>query len=346
MASDPPHRNDTRAAARDVVIDNGRALLIGLVVLGHLLESFPHPAARIVTIWIYGFHMPAFVFLAGYLARSFTADRRRAGRLVTQLVVPYLIFQVVHRLLAIALLDRDVEFQFLRPTWTLWFLLSLLAWRLLVPVFRALRWPVATTVLVSVLAPLMANLDQTFSLARTLSFAPFFVAGLVVTPHHLQLLRRRWVQVAGVVVLAGGLLASVALRDHTRLGFFTFATSYAARDWEPAMGMTVRVLALCCGAAGTAAVLALAPATRRWWTFVGERTMYVYLLHAVALWGVRNLGWAESWDTLGHVALAVVVAGALTLVLASRPVGALTRWLVEPPAAQLLVRREDGGRVV
>lgn len=328
-------------ATRDLVLDNARALLIGLVVVGHALESVPHPAARILTIWIYSFHMPAFVFVAGYLARSYRGDPRQSSRLVTQLIVPFLVFQVLHRLLGIVFLDRGVEFQFLRPSWTLWFLLSLLVWRLLVPVFRVLRWPVATMVAVSVLAPLMDDLDQTFSLARTLSFAPFFVAGLVVTPEHLAMLRARWVTIAALVVLGGGLVASAVLRDHTKLGFFTFASSYDHRGWDPAMGMTVRVLALCCGAAGTMAILALAPSVRRWWTFVGERTMYVYLLHALALWGVRYLGWSDGWDTAWHVAGVVGGAVVLTFVLASRPTVAATRWLVEPPFAKVVVRPDQ-----
>ena len=53
---------------REYGFDNLRGLLIVLVVLGHLLEicgSFP--GAGFLYRTIYSFHMPAFLFLSGYL---------------------------------------------------------------------------------------------------------------------------------------------------------------------------------------------------------------------------------------------------------------------------------------
>ena len=331
---------DTLPKQRDPLYDNVRAILIALVVVGHALETIGSATSHPLTAWIYSFHMPAFIFVSGFLAQGYRGSPRQAARIVTTLLVPYVIFQLLHRALRTVVLDKDLNPDVLTPAWTLWFLLALTIWRLLVPVFRTLRFPLTTTIVISVLAPLMVTLDSKLSIGRVLSFAPFFVAGLLVRPGMLQLLRTRLAKILGGTVLLGGLVLAFVAGPRVRVSFFLFNTSYAERDLSALEGMTIRVAALVVGAAGTAAILALAPRGRQWWSFVGERTMYVYLLHALALYGVRNLGWLDEWTTPWHTAAIVVGAAVLAVILASTPVTWLTRWLVEPPLAGLLVRRD------
>ena len=326
------------SAGRDLVLDNARAILIVLVVLGHLLSQVPGPFAKVLSVWIYSFHMPAFVFVSGYLARSYRGAPHQVARIVSGLLVPYVIFQTVHALIRFVTVDGDFPVQYLKPTWTLWFLLALAMWRIVTPVLQILRWPLLTAILLAVLMPLMDNLNQTMTLARFFSFLPFFVAGMVVKPHHLALLRARTARWLGAAVLVAGLAAVVLLRDDLRKGLFTLDLSYDAMGLSPAGGIAVRVLVLATGAVGTVAVLALAPATRQWWTFVGQQTMYVYLLHAVLINWVRHLDWPDLWGTAPFVGLVFpLIAVAMTLLLASAPVVAATRWLVEPPLVHMLV---------
>ncbi|PFG37604.1 fucose 4-O-acetylase-like acetyltransferase [Flavimobilis soli] len=325
---------------RDPYLDNVRAILITLVVVGHALEPIDSTTAHAVTVWIYSFHMPAFIFVCGMLARTYRGAPRQAARIVTTLLLPYVLFQIIHRVLRTVTLDAEFSVDLLTPTWSLWFLLALAMWRLLVPVFQSLRFPLVTTLAISILAPLIVALDSKLTIARLLSFAPFFVAGLVLRPGALDFLRTRLARGMAWAVLAGGLAVVSLAGPLARLSFFLFNASYAERDLSAPVGMAVRCAALIMGAAGTAAILALTPRGRRAWTAIGERTMYVYLLHTFPLWGVRYHGWGESWTTPWHTAAIVAASIAITVVLASRPMVWLTRWLVEPPLAGLLVRRD------
>lgn len=53
--------------------DNARALLIILVVLGHMSSEFIEHDELIadVYLFIYTFHMPAFILISGYFAKKF-----------------------------------------------------------------------------------------------------------------------------------------------------------------------------------------------------------------------------------------------------------------------------------
>ena len=74
-------------------------MLIVLVAIGHLLSkgiTDRLPAAHALYVWIYLFHMPAFIFLAGFFsgARQISAHSLRG--IVARLLVPYLVFTMLY----------------------------------------------------------------------------------------------------------------------------------------------------------------------------------------------------------------------------------------------------------
>jgi len=85
----------TRAKVRDPFFDNAKFLAIVLVVAGHAIESLRDvPIARSVYLFVYMFHMPAFIIIAGYFSKGFPASSDKVRKLITQLLVPFVVFQV------------------------------------------------------------------------------------------------------------------------------------------------------------------------------------------------------------------------------------------------------------
>src|SRR5690606_26717780 len=200
-----------RPRARDPFLDNARGLLITMVVVGHTVESF-HVLDQVIPDMvytaIYSFHMAAFVAISGYLSRSYRNEPRQLKRVLSSIVAPYLIFQMVHEVAKHFLEGRNLELQLFLPAWTLWFLLALLVWRLLSPLLRSLRHPLLIAVAVAVIAPLDPDLDSTFSLGRIAGMLPFFVIGLISTPETLariKAFRHRWL--GGAIMVAALLCA-------------------------------------------------------------------------------------------------------------------------------------------
>lgn len=60
------------AKQREFYFDNARLYLIILVVFGHLLRSYigENPFLYALYMFIYSFHMPAFVLISGYFAKA------------------------------------------------------------------------------------------------------------------------------------------------------------------------------------------------------------------------------------------------------------------------------------
>lgn len=336
-----PHDASAPARARDPFLDNARGILIALVVVGHTLECFDVIGDVLGgTLYkaIYSFHMAAFVIISGYLSRSYRNEPRQVKRLLTAMLVPYVIFQMVHEAGKALLLGQEFALQLVVPAWTLWFLFALMVWRLLTPVLRQLRHPLVFAVAISVIAPLDPDLDSTLSIGRLLGMLPFFVLGLVCTPAMLERVRsfrHRWL---GALVLLAALACAFLLREQVSNSYFYLRSAYD-EDAAVLFSVAVRLGALVVGVVGTLALLLVTPRGQSVLTTVGSRSLTIYLLHTVLLLPIRYAdslpGWIETW----WGTLTLVGAGLLlTAVLATGIVGRLTRWLTDPPIGQYLVR--------
>ncbi|MFD0529661.1 acyltransferase family protein [Kitasatospora arboriphila] len=181
------------APGRQPLFDNAKFAAVALVVCAHtwmpLAGADRTVAAAVLTVA--AFAMPVFVTLCGRFAQPRPGRPAVDGRrLVTGVAVPYLVFQVLYNLVGMALEGRFAPFSLLEPRWLTWFLLSLFAWRLTVPLWTALRHPLAVAVLVAAASGAARALPEELALSRTLAFLPWFVLGLVLRPHHVALLRR------------------------------------------------------------------------------------------------------------------------------------------------------------
>ena len=155
--------------------------------------------------FLYAWHVPAFVFVTGYLSQRFAYTKVRMWQLVRTVVVPYLIFECALALFRVYVGGEQLTDLFQDPHWPMWYLSALFFWRLLTPVFRPM-WAgvaVAVAVAVSLVAGLYAG--DTLDIARVLGLLPFFVMGLKATPERLERLRGRPAQIAAVAVFVGDL---------------------------------------------------------------------------------------------------------------------------------------------
>src|ERR1044072_9907119 len=80
--------------ARDAYFDNAKYLTIVLVACGHAWEplTYGSRASMAIYLLVYAFHMPAFALISGYFSRTFDMAPKRLQRLVTGVVVPYVVF--------------------------------------------------------------------------------------------------------------------------------------------------------------------------------------------------------------------------------------------------------------
>ncbi|MDE7206455.1 MAG: acyltransferase family protein, partial [Lachnospiraceae bacterium] len=158
---------------RNYRIDNIKAVLIFLVVFGHMLELI---AAKQIYLIIYSFHMPAFIFVTGYYAKF------RPRKILLELMMPYILFQTLYLIFEGYTTGESTTFQYMRPYWLLWYLLTVIIYYILLPMIKTDRMKqrgqiVALSFAISLLAGYDSTVGYYMSLSRTMVFLPFFVMG-------------------------------------------------------------------------------------------------------------------------------------------------------------------------
>lgn len=335
---DPNHSASGAAAAppssrpaRDPWPDNVKMLLVTLVVVGHSWPLLPDTDLnRRLYDAVYLWHMPAFIVLTGYLSRRFVWDRRNLRRVVTTLVLPYLVFEGLFALYRVRVGGERLDGLWLDPHWPLWYLVAVAVWRLVTPLLRDAPQPLALAVVASLVSGLVSV--DVLDLNRILGFLPFFVLGLLLEPRHLDLVRSRGARLAGLPVLALVAWLTGPFDRHLSTEWLYYRASYAEMDAGVVEGMLLRTGLLALAVAASVAVLAWVPRRQGWFTRMGAASVVVYLFHGFAVKGAEYAGlpaWTEShpWLSLPLVSAAAVL---VSLVLAWRPVSRRLETVVSP----------------
>jgi fucose 4-O-acetylase-like acetyltransferase len=336
-----PKRAGAAPRARDPHLDNAKFLAILLVAAAHgLRELRDIPLAAVIWNFCYMFHMPVFLVISGYLSKRFSFTDDRVIGLVGSTLAPYLIFQSGYALFAWATGGRDFQFDLLNPYYVTWFLLALFVWRLLTPMWRRLRYPLAVAVLVCLLG-YMGDLGNALDLYRILGLLPFYVLGLILGPEVLVFVRRRAVRIAGAVTLVAGFGLAYLTWDRMNHRWLLWTASNDEMGVDELTGTMMRIALLLTATALVMAFLAITPSRRTWYTGLGTATLYGYLLHGFFTRSVLFQGWDElSWvDTVPGAVGMTLACFALVTVLCTAPVRRVTRWAVEPNVQALFTRR-------
>ncbi|PJM96958.1 acyltransferase family protein [Streptomyces sp. CB01373] len=331
---------------RDAFFDNAKYLAILLVAMGHSWEPLKGDSRVLEGLYmvVYAFHMPAFIIISGFFSRSFDTRPDRLRRLITGVVVPYIVFETAYPLYQRYVGgDADQQISLLSPGYLTWFLCALFVWRLTTPLWKQVRWPLPVALGVAMLASLSPSIGNDLDLQRVLQFLPFFVLGLVMKPEHFQLVRRRSVRIASVPVVAMALCVGwwAVPRMNSDWFYHRDAAQSLAAPWWVGPVMTLALFG--CSLVLTACFFAWVPGRRTWFTALGAGTLYGYLLHGFVLKGADYQGWFDhAWlhGPLGEILVAVLAASVVTL-LCTGPVRRVFRCVMEPEMKWAF--RQDAG---
>ncbi len=272
---------------RDVYWDSLKFLLIGFVVFGHFLQiNNPiESIERVIFNFIYLFHMPLFVFVSGRF--SHISNREKYRKRIITLLETLIVFQIV----AYVLFNEFSILGFLTPWFHLWYLLSLVFWRLFVYFIPPHLLNHKTLILLIAIAVGILGgfvpYGRLFSIQRTLSFFPFFVIGYYSGGYNIKkIVGKLPVKVAIIVVimiLAG--LSFFVKVDITRqlIGADPY---YADTINDTLMNCIYRTCYLLAATLVSCLILRLTIENKRI-AKLGRATMFVYVLHIFVFYIIR-----------------------------------------------------------
>lgn len=331
--------------------DNVRLLLIFCVVLGHMIGYVDPKGDSMdkVYLFIYAFHMPAFVFLSGLLAKR-AIQNRRYDKAFTFLQLYFVI--KFSMFLAKKAVGFDGKMEMLSTLEIDWYALAIFLFYLVMMFLQKYdkRYVIPAVLVFGCMACYDPKLDGWLVLSRAVVFFPFFVLGYYMDANALAAISRKlWCKLLSVgVLLAAGWTAATQYKQLEwiipLLKGYAYGVLYKDDLFE--WGGLFRLALYAVSLLMTLAVCVLVPSIRGIWSTMGSRTLSVYTLHFCAIFLVlTDTPLREALDAMPETQAGwclVGLAAVFVAVLSLRPLDWIVSKLITPlPAVNHVMARKE-----
>ena len=298
--------------------DNLKFILIIAVVLGHFINIRDSVTYHSLFIFIYSFHMPLFVFLAGLFHKNEGVWKKALAFLGIYVLYKLSIYGIKMAFLGKAKLDLFNE------SAAPWFMLALVFYIVLgfalhkLMEHRILKWVVLFVMIAfSCYAGYVEDIGSFLALAKVIYFFPFYLLGIILDRKKLEKLaeNRKWKIGGAAIVLVWLLICLIFLEEVYQMRPFMVAkASYPEYAQLPFIwrlqGYIIAVVV------GFSLILATPVSYIKPVTLWGSRTIQVYFWHKLVLYVFQYTD-LDKWFYDGglHKTLWMIVAVIITCIL-------------------------------
>ncbi len=323
---------------RNYYFDNAKFILIYFVVFGHIIRSFIDENEIIYSLYkvIYSFHMPAFILVSGFFAKGYY-QKGYILKLIKKLIFPYLIFQLIYSVFYYFLNEQsEIKWDLLNPHWSLWFLISLFCWNLMLLFIS--KYKAFTSIIISLAIGLLVGyvdyVTNFFSLSRTFIFFPFFLVGYYLKKEQISSLlkvRYKWLAFAIFIMVFVFFYLHPTINYEWLLG----SKSYSELSADSGEAIFKRLGFYLLSIIMVFGFMTFVPREQYFFTHLGKNTLYVYLLHGFMIKVFRKSDILYYFDDPDKFMLLAYMAFLLTLALSSKIPTSLIEPLIELKISRL-----------
>jgi len=268
---------------RDPYFDNAKALLIALVITGHATEILllNGHAVKPLYIYIYIFHMPAFVLLSGYFSKHVRNLQKSELKYLGLYLISTLIYWPF-----IQFNLQTILFMLIVPYYVLWYLFSLVLWYILLQFFRKIKHPIILAMIISIAVGYFPIIDKQMSLSRTFVFFPFFLTGYYLQSKHFEVLNTK--KLPALICIAILLFCLTIFNFDYKWLYNCHSYCFLGhKEWYAGF---YRIALLTVSSIATACFYAIVPSSRiNRVTWVGKHTLIIYLIQGLIFVVLKRL---------------------------------------------------------
>ena len=325
-----PTSSSVQVGERDYWFDNAKAILIILVVMGHLStgpvvqdQDWAHYLAK----FIYFFHMPIFMIISGRFSYG-RVNRSEYGKACISLFFPFVILQILLLFLRNFLgISVSVSTVF-EPQYGLWYFPVLFLYLLVTPLLRKFPFLLTASFLVAAGSFFLSNPFPAL-LQRAVEFYPFFLFGYYLSGQSFSICAKpwfRWISVLFFAFLFLFFMIGDGRSIPTNLYTFKWVLWDLGKEQEKLAFNYFSHYAL--SFLSFFMLLGILPRKKVLFSYIGTHSLYVYGLHLLIAYALRYL--LSPISSCIVSVIYVLLSIPLSFLLASSPVRRIFRPILEP----------------
>ena len=271
---------------RSAKFDNVKFFLIACVVLGHLGNRFADYSTTVAAaqFWIYLFHMPAFIFVAGLFSKR-TVNEAKWGKVVPYIFI-YLGMELLNFIIEMIRFGEVTDFNILYENGIPWYALGMFWWLAVAILVRKVKpaYVLVAAIILALFVGYLPEINEFLCLRRAVIFFPFFYTGYLIDHKKLLQILSKWtVRIASIVLIIVTIAISFLKIDELSpwrnlfRGISTYMNIKVDADY--AWGFLWRIVAYIISFALVLAIISVMPSFKSYISTVGKKTLAVYFFH-------------------------------------------------------------------
>ncbi|OMH87567.1 acyltransferase family protein, partial [Staphylococcus argenteus] len=179
------------------------------------------------------------------------------------------------------------------PVFALWFLITLFFFHVILVIVRRFSpYKVLTvSIIISIAAGFSENIDSYLSISRTIVFFPIFYIGFIFTRKQTNIFKSK--KLIPVSIITFIIFYVIYVIHPINADWLLGSSPYTSLEHE---GQSIfspfkRLILYAIILIAMTAFLNLIPEKKQFYTYIGSRTLYIYLLHGLIIGIVRGFEW-------------------------------------------------------
>lgn len=306
------------------LLSNMKALLIWLVVFGHFL---PHMDGLgniryQIRVFIWMFHMPAFLFISGFLSKNLEKCRANAVR---QRLFPYILLVFIIGISRWFFLEKPFTIGLAQPALSTWYFLVLFWYGIFMVDLLKFRWCYPLVLVLALGMGCYKQVGSAYAVGKAFAFLPFYLAGYYCTEEILLRLKKLpKVLIIPTLILAIGIAWWLGGQDVDAVVMLSMRDSYAKLGLGNWQGIFFRAIGYLGAVLMIFVLIQISFSRKTVCSYMGDNTLFIYSFHLVIIYALGHLGWIVH---TGYVALQLLQAAIVSLgITAVLGIPKLTKW--------------------
>ena len=310
--------------------DNIKAVLIFLVVLGHVADIYADVsfATGVIRFIIYSFHMPLFLFISGMFSKK-NVQQKRWDKIFSYLVL-YIFLKILIFIAKWISYGKQPQFNLFSEMETPWYVFCLFAFCIITIALKNVKWYYVLTV--SIIVACISGYDNSIRdflcLSRIIVFYPFFYAGFLIEPEKLNSwLKNKKIIIISLLFLIGVIITVTVFYSNIKgiKYIYTGRNPYSVIVKNAPYAFLFRIICYVTSAAIGLSFMAIIPDKMKnnLISVTGSRSVQIYALHKplMILWfGIVNERFQIEQLFVSKLVLYEIVISVLIYVICALPV--------------------------
>jgi hypothetical protein len=275
--------------------------------------------------------MATLIFLNGYLSKNIQCQRKKD---VTYLLIPYVVSQILI-FLFLRFFNEDDAFELGVPIFANWYILAIFLWRLVAPYFDHIKYPILTSILISLSIGLLKDFTFFLDLQRVFTFLPYFIIGRYLSTKRIDFVfgkktRPYLFGVAILIIISGFVYIAATHRGVALLLRKVYVPYNNYDDWlnlPVHFALVTRAFLLASSIFIGFIFLQMVPRRKTWFSKYGEQLIYVVAFHMLFIFPFE---YKLPYKPIITEAIALPVSFLVVVILNIRPIKSALKYVLNP----------------